>query len=198
MGERKGNWMQTFSGLRFWVMDPSPDEVRIEDIAHALSMQCRYNGHCSTFYSVAQHSVLVSHVLEREHPPVVQFWGLIHDAAEAYLGDMVRPLKRSMPAYREAEDRVMLAVVQRMGLQGFSEPPAVKWADTVLLSTERRDLMCHKLDWNQEELCPPMPARIIPEPPEDAEEGFLLRFRALQARVLDQHGIGIYPEVSRG
>ena len=64
---RKGDWMQTYTGRQFWPIDPRANEVHIEDIAHALSMMCRYNGHCRTFYSVAEHSVLVSQHVPPEH-----------------------------------------------------------------------------------------------------------------------------------
>lgn len=205
--DRNGDWMQTYSGLRFYVMDPRPEDVVIEDIAHALAQQCRYNGHCRCFYSVAQHSVLVSMEVERRRRLtddssrscgnwLEAVWGLLHDASEAYLGDMVRPLKRSMPEYRAAEQRVQLAVMQRMGKlleHEPIEPSVVKLADTILLSTERRDLMQHQLDWNQDELCEPRPERIEPLGPEAAEQFFLGRFWDLRRLVAWQSRIDIYP-----
>src|SRR5690606_29748913 len=98
---RKGDWMQTFTGRRFWPLDPRPDEICIEDIAHALSMQCRYAGHCLSFYSVAEHSVLLSqHVAEP-----FRRWALLHDASEAYLVDVPRPIKGDLSNYRAVEAR---------------------------------------------------------------------------------------------
>src|SRR5690242_11754504 len=88
---RRGDWMQTYTGRRFWPLDPRVDDIDIGDIAHHLSLVCRFAGACREFYSVAQHCVGVSYVCD----PKDALWGLLHDAAEAYVGDMVRPLKRS-------------------------------------------------------------------------------------------------------
>ncbi|MDO4254358.1 MAG: hypothetical protein Q4C81_04310 [Kocuria sp.] len=99
---QRGNWMQTYTGRRFYPLDSRPEDVDVVDVAHALSMQCRYNGHVRLFMSVAEHCVLVSRLVPSEHA----LWGLLHDATEAYVGDMVRPLKLHMPEYRAVEDRV--------------------------------------------------------------------------------------------
>jgi hypothetical protein len=88
-------WLATYSGAEFSLIDPQPDQVRIGDIAHSLSQLCRFVGATRSFYSVAQHCVLVS-----DHcPPEYAFAGLMHDAAEAYCLDMPRPLKY-LPAWR--------------------------------------------------------------------------------------------------
>lgn len=132
----RGNWMQTFTGKQFFPLDPRPADVDIVDIAHALSMQCRYNGHVERFYSVAEHCVLVSQVVSPEHA----LWGLLHDATEAYVGDMVRPLKLHMPAYCEVEDRVMVAIAEKFSIDQ-TMPQEVKNADSRLLLDERAALM---------------------------------------------------------
>jgi 5'-deoxynucleotidase YfbR-like HD superfamily hydrolase len=182
--QRIGEWMQTYTGRKFWPMDPRPEDFDIEDIAHHLSNVCRYGGACRAFYSVAQHSVLVSQVIEYKAGASLheQLWGLLHDASEAYLGDMVRPLKRSMPQYREAEHQVMAAIAERFGLD-LREPAIVKQADTILLSTERRDLLNHELPWNADELVDPLPFIIIPDSPFEAKERFLERFAELTAKL---------------
>ncbi len=137
MTDRKGDWMQTFTGKQFWPVDPRVDEICIEDIAHSLSLQCRFGGHCLRFYSVAEHSVLVSQSL----PGQFKLWGLLHDAAEAYVLDVVRPLKPYLPGYREIEDRVMVAICGRFGLDyianPFAMPSEVKLADNRILLAER-------------------------------------------------------------
>jgi uncharacterized protein len=139
--ERSGDWMQTFTGRQFWPIDPYPSEISIEDIAHSLAMQCRFAGHCLRFYSVAEHSVLVS----RSLPTNFRLWGLLHDAAEAYVLDVVRPLKPYLPGYREIEERVMVAICEHFGLDYVANPltmpSAVKLADNRILLTEREQNM---------------------------------------------------------
>lgn len=115
----------------FWPLDPRPDEIVIEDIAHALSMLCRFGGHTTRFYSVAEHSIHVAALL----PPTLRLWGLLHDAAEAYVIDLPRPLKRCLPGYREIEDRVMAAVAERFALP-MPMPAEVKAADESMLMAE--------------------------------------------------------------
>src|SRR5208282_6622849 len=97
-------WIRTFSGGRFYVLEPRVEDVRIEDIAHALSMQCRFTGHVREFYSVAEHSVWVSRYSHREDA----LWGLLHDASESYIGDMSTPLKLQpeMSRFRTTEKRI--------------------------------------------------------------------------------------------
>lgn len=134
---RKGDWITTFTGKLFYPLDPRPEEIDINDIIHALSNQCRFAGHCTKFYSVAQHSVMVSLSCD----PVDALWGLLHDASEAYLVDVPSPLKR-MPefaAYREAEKQLMGIICDVFGLS-HDEPPSVKFADKRMLATEARDL----------------------------------------------------------
>lgn len=130
------SWIQTYTGRAFWPLDPNSEDVAIEDIAHALALQCRFSGHTKWPYSVAQHSVLVSLAVPVEHALV----GLLHDAAEAYLVDLPRPLKRSIPDYKVAETRVWAAIAERFGLP-LEIPAEVHHADNVLLATEKRDLM---------------------------------------------------------
>ncbi len=107
------SWVQTFSGRKFYPLNPRPDEVYLEDIAHALSCICRFGGHCKSFYSVSEHSVLVSLTL-----PQYGIEALLHDAAEAYLGDVPRPLKHQpeWAQFRDIENRVLAAVYQRFGV----------------------------------------------------------------------------------
>jgi hypothetical protein len=169
-------WIQTVSGGRFDPINPRPEDVKIADIAHALSNICRFNGHCSEFYSVAQHSVLVCDALPQEFKP----WGLLHDASEAYIADVSMPVKRSpeFGAYGVIEWRIMLAVCERFGLP-WSEPAAVKAADNLVLATEARDLMPRREVAEWAWLPKPMPERIIPWTPAFARTEFLVRFHAL-------------------
>lgn len=176
----KGEWFQTVSGRKIYVLDPDPELIVIGDIAHALARICRFGGHVKfPHYSVAQHSFLVSTVCNPENA----FIGLLHDASEAYIGDMIRPLKKSIPRYKEIEFQWDIAIDRAFDLYGNLAhlPDDVKCADVCLLATERRDLMNdgpgHHL-WNLRDQSP-MKETIIPLDPESAEEEFLSRFRAL-------------------
>lgn len=140
---RKGNWMQTIGGRAFFPLDPRPEDVDIKDIAHALSHVCRFGGHCTKFYSVADHSVRVSDAIRGAGGTVAeQFEGLMHDAAEAYVGDMVWPLKQAtdVAGYKRVERLVEATIAERFQLPR-EQSAIVKKFDLVLLSTEKRDLM---------------------------------------------------------
>jgi hypothetical protein len=136
MAHDRGDWIQTARGRQFWLIDPRADEVFIDDIAHALSMLCRFGGHCTRFYSVAEHSVLLS----RASAPDDRRWALLHDASEAYLVDVPRPLKPFLKGYQEAEANIMAAVCERFDL-GTDMPPRVKEFDKRILFDERTQNM---------------------------------------------------------
>lgn len=171
--DRIGDWMQTYSGKCFWPLDPRPDEVEIIDIAHSLSMRCRYGGHSTRFYSVAEHSVLVS----RHVSPQNALWGLLHDAAEAYSADVPRPLKRCLPQWKPMEAAIMRAVCQRFGLPE-TEPDEVKQIDFAMTADERDALMA-PCDRNWGELPPKVGASIASYPSWTAKAVFLERFQQL-------------------
>jgi hypothetical protein len=132
----RGDWIQTASGRQFWPADPRPGDIYIEDIAHALSLLCRFGGHCLRFYSVAEHCVLLSRVAEAPFKK----WALLHDGSEAYLLDVPTPLKPMLGGYKEAEARIMRAIEVRFNLF-FGIPPAVKALDRAILMDERAQNM---------------------------------------------------------
>lgn len=180
---RGDGWIQTFTGRQFWPLAPQPEDVCLEDIAHALALTNRFGGHTQRFYSVAQHSVLVSAIV----PSYYVKEALLHDAAEAYLGDMPRPLKHSpeMEAFRAAEDELMQVIAMRYDLEGL-EPDCVKEADAVLLATEKRDLMhSNQGQWSETQWlhgavkADPLDQAIVAWSPEVAEARFLKRAAAL-------------------
>lgn len=167
-------WIQTFSGKQFFPADPRRADIDIVDIAHALSHQCRFNGHCLRFYSVAEHSVRVSHEL----PPELALWGLLHDAAEAYVADLPRPVKATFPAYRDLEDRLLRRIIEHFGLS-WPMPQEVHVADTKLLATEARDLMAPPpASWNLD--VEPIDETIEPSSQEEAKAAYLARFEELR------------------
>lgn len=169
-------WIQTNSGRIFDLLEPHPDAIDIEDIAQALSNLARFTGHTDFFYSVAQHSVLVSTIVSPAHALI----GLMHDATEAYVGDVARPLKALLPDYKLIEHRVWLAIAEKFDLPA-EIPAEVKHADNVALMTERRDLMKKRgrgwIDWSAElEALPTLPIVITPDLPRVARGSFIDRF----------------------
>ncbi|WP_417693752.1 phosphohydrolase [Pseudomonas sp.] len=130
------NWILTHTGKRFDLFEPDADMIDPRDIAHSLAHLCRFNGYTREFYSVAQHSCLVADLVPAEH----KLAALLHDATEAYLGDMTRPLKEWMPYYRGFEDVIWGRVCEGFGLE-IDLPASVRQADLIALATERRDLM---------------------------------------------------------
>lgn len=122
------------SGISFDLKKPSPSLFNISDIAHSLSKLCRFGGHTPFFYSVAQHCVLVSDLL----PLKLQLAGLLHDAAEAYIGDVTAPLKHLLPEYREIEQSIERALFSAFGIH-YPLDAQVKLADELILQAEWRD-----------------------------------------------------------
>lgn len=175
-----GCWLQTFSGKAVFPLQPRIEDICIDDIAHALSLLCRFGGHVKKFYSVAEHCVRASYEVPLEHA----LWALLHDASEAYLIDLPRPLKHDPDTgrtYRAAESRLMRVICQRFGLPE-QEPAEVKQADNRLLNTEQRDLMGPQvMPWSVNDLAPALSRKIEPWSSDMAEELFLRRFYALSS-----------------
>lgn len=177
MTRRRGDWIETWSGKRFYPLDPRPADVDLADIVWALGFQCRYNGHSAQFYSVAEHSVLVSRLLKTTDE---KLWGLFHDSAEAYLPDVARPIKASLDGFDEIEERVLDAIAQALGLP-WPVPPAVWQADLEALAIEKPAVFpSSKIRWPAIEGI--RPEQLIPLQflsPEAARAVFLERFRML-------------------
>lgn len=171
-------YVSTFSGNRFYPLEPRIDRVAIEDIAHGLAYQCRFNGQTREFYSVAQHSLVVASLV----PPHLRLAALLHDGAEAYLGDMVKPLKVLLPAFAAIEDQVSAIIAAAFDID-FSNYEPIKRADLIALATEKRDLMPHSVErWAYLDDIRPLPERISTMSPGDAKQEFLREFARLGGR----------------
>ena len=179
MEERVGDWIQTYTGRQFWPLSPRAEDIDVLDIAHALSNLCRFGGHCTQFYSVAQHSVLVSQVCEEMASEVTgaALWGLLHDASEAYLADVPRPVKPYLAGYEELETQLLKTVAERFDLP-WPVPRTVKWIDNAILMDEMEQLMVPPpADWGL--LGPALGVTVNPILPKEAERSFLAWFEAL-------------------
>lgn len=171
-------WIETYTGKKFHILNPNQDEIDIIDIAHALSLQCRFNGHTKRFYSVAQHSIYVSNLVPREDA----LWGLLHDASEAYIMDMTRPMKRyteAGTAYMKVENHVMGVICQKFNLSA-EQPASVHKADSLMLYAEKNQLM-EPIEWDTKWSDTEEAANIVVAhwTPEEAEDFFLHRFAQL-------------------
>ena len=174
---RVGGTLQTFTGRHYWPCDPQPHEVFIEDIAHSLSLQCRYTGHCLRFYSVAEHSVLIARSLAANHAPEVALAGLLHDATEAYCVDIPRPLKPYLTNYKGIEEKNWLAIAARFGLSA-ELPVHVHNADNRIIADELVNLV--PMPWHAR-YNNPLGVTLRFWSPEKAEQEFMATFDALMA-----------------
>lgn len=190
-GDGRGPFIHVYpSHSKFYPFDPRPEEMCIEDIAHGLSTECRYGGHCP-FFSVAEHSVNVSRFLHLRFPenPRVAMYGLMHDASEGYLADVPRPLKYTPPfaAYRELEKRVQKVIMKWMDLEDVAAEfvAQLRLADDTMLATEKRGLFDGVQHAKQpgEELPMPLNIRLERWVPAHAENMFLQQFALLQASI---------------
>jgi uncharacterized protein len=175
--DEHGPAMPLRHGGRFHLLDPRAEDVRIEDIAASLSKLCRWTGHVRKFYSVAEHSVTVSEIL----PPRLQLAGLLHDAAETYIGDISRPMRIAVGSLDRVEAPIERVIAAKFGL-AWPMPAEVREADNIVLATELRDLMPEGalvIDG----LPSPLALRTACLSPFEAELAFLRRFHHLAGAV---------------
>jgi uncharacterized protein len=179
-----GPYLQTVSGRWVNPFDPDPNQLDPGDIARALANQCRFGGHSRVFYSVAQHSVIVSELVEEQGGDVEDaFAALMHDAGEAYLGDMPHPLKHRSPlgaAFKAAEEHLERAIRERFRIK--PDVPEIKRVDRALLATERRVLSAEEWHWPELDGVEPLDLELRAWSPDDAVAAFARRFDELQAR----------------
>lgn len=179
-----GPYLQTVSGRFVNPFEPDPEQLDAGDIACALANVCRFGGHCRPFYSVAQHSVIVSELVEARGGDVEDvFAALMHDATEAYLGDMPHPIKHRSPlgaAFRAAEAHLEAVLRERFAIK--AEVPEIKRVDRALLATERRAVSGVSWEWPELEGVEALDIELVAWGPDEAERAFLARFAELQER----------------
>lgn len=178
-------WIQTYTGMQYFPLSPKADDVRLTDIGHHLSMKCRFAGACRRFYSVAEHSVRVLNRAVEMHPSNIEMhqWALLHDAAEAYLPDVCRPIKPTWNGFDVIETANMRAILEALGVPAPTDATidVVKYIDNQLLATEARDLMAPPpAAW--EWLPPPIEDTIRPWPQDAAKVRFIREAQDLGCR----------------
>ena len=171
-------WIVTYTGKRFYPLAPRAEDVDIRDIAHALSMTCRFSGHTPWLYSVAQHSVLCATLVPQE----LRIHALLHDAAEAYLFDAARPIKWSIGfvvgedvlTMAEVEENINVAIYEALGIEMPDVWEAIRNADLEMLSAEADRFFSPREDWML--TAPPADVRIVQAEPAETERAFLAAF----------------------
>lgn len=178
-------FIQTYTGKKFYPLNPAPETICIEDIAHALSNICRFTGHCNEFYSVAQHSILVSKFC------INPMLGLLHDASEAYICDIASPIKQdySFTKYRSIEKNLQNIIYKKFDIpetRVYLDTPSLKTVDIRMLKTEYLQFMNQydDIDWQMDTILP-YNIKIIPMQPKEAKEEFLKTFYKYREGIYD-------------
>lgn len=166
----------TATGQYFNFLEPDPLLIDIRDISTGLSNTCRFGGQCKRFYSVAEHCVLMSHIV----PERFALIALMHDAAEAFTGDIPKPLKQLLPDFAVIEERVEFAVSQAFGIP-VKLPPEIKTADRQMLCAEQMQVMGNSDEWVHTQATKPAEITVRFWTPPQAEEQFTARFNELTA-----------------
>ncbi len=197
--ETDNRWIETFTGKSFFPLDPEPDKICIEDITHALSMLCRFNGHCKVFYSIAEHSIRVANFVKQTFYPytnkrivrkkrdlTIELYALLHDSAEAYNSDIPRPIKSSLTNFKDIENKILEIILEKFCLTNYISEDYKKFiqdADDILLATEARDLGMKLVDhWKLRK--EPLFSHIIPyRSIEMAQKVFFRKFSELQRKI---------------
>lgn len=182
--KRKGDWIQTYSGVQFYPLDPRPGDIVLADIIHSLSNQCRYGGHALAFYSVAEHSALLATwIYEKTRDPHLAMAGLMHDAAEAYILDIPRPIKQMLPDYIAIEKNLEKMIFDHFGISDKHLAEIKQW-DTAILMDERRVLFKKAIPWGTD--CEPLGVQLRCLRPDDAAAFFAVIFAALRLKMMGE------------
>lgn len=175
----KRPFILTYSGINFLLHGESTDRFSLKDIAHSLSMQCRYTGHTKRFYSVAEHCVLMSRYVANLD---CKFAALYHDAVEAYVGDLASPVKQGLPDYKKIEESIERRLFMWLG---YDVSPLVKklvkMLDTRIMLSERNMLLPDiNEQWPEDEVVTPLDIRIMCWSPTKAEKEFLKQAKKIR------------------
>jgi 5'-deoxynucleotidase YfbR-like HD superfamily hydrolase len=181
----RGDWSQTYTDLMFYPKDPRPEDIDIRDIAHGLAYSSRFNGQTNRYYSIAEHCVHVSY--ECDEADALE--GLMHDAAEAYVGDVVTSVKRHLPGFYEIEDAIEQVIAAKYKLRR-PWPESVKRADIAVLIAEKRDLFAKNLVWKKHANTKPMSRTVNCWNDSTAYDHFLKRYAQLKG--LDLVGVMVH------
>jgi hypothetical protein len=176
---RKGDWMTTATGRAFWPLDPQPEDICIEDIAAALSKLCRFGGHTVKFYSVAEHLVHCAN----KAPAGFGLATLMHDASEAYLSDVIRPIKAHLTNYKAIEADLERVIATKFALP-WPMPPEVKALDEAIIADEKEQACAPSppipwSHWNND--TKPLGVTLQFWKPKRAEREFLRAFHSFAA-----------------
>lgn len=164
------DWMQSYNSKVIYPLQPKPDDFSLETVAHALALKCRFNGQCKFFYSVAQHSVIVSLHCSQENA----LWGLLHELDEVFLPDVPRPIKPTIPGWKELAEKHMRAGATAFKLR-MPIPDQVHHVDAACLNAEKFDVMGKPpKEWGQ--LPPRLDYPIEPMSWQDAKQWFIDRY----------------------
>ena len=197
LSAKSATTLTTVSGVTFDLLEPTVEMVRLADITTGLSNQCRFNGQVSAFYSIAQHSVLVSEeaerraILQRLSPRSVlevAFMGLLHDAAEAYVGDIISPLKHLLPRFSEIEDRVQDTILKALNVRWRGDlEDLIDGVDKGMFAQECISLRGRSREWARDSLVTDLTQWLPAKPilsalgPNEAAGAFMKRYRELDA-----------------
>ena len=181
--------MNTFSGKKFDPMHMNSEDVSLEDLAHALSLLCRGGGHLKYFYSIGQHSInCMKEARARGWSKRVQLACLLHDASEAYIADIIRPVKAHLSNYLEIESSIMNVIFERFGLADLSEEENAMWKqiDDEMMNFELKNLMKGEEYRNTDNLSS-VPA-VAERPWREVEGEFEAECKKLAEKMSDQTG----------
>lgn len=142
----KEAWMETHTGKKIYPFDIRIEDIDIGDISHSLSMKCRFGGHTKEFYSIAEHCIYCSWFIDN---PDLKLFALLHDAAEAYLPDLIRPIKNHVPFLVDAEKDIIVKIMEKFVGRAPNEfeRKQIKEIDNIMLLTEASQLLDNLNDW---------------------------------------------------